>query len=311
LPWPHIRAPDTLLEQAGTPHPRRAEIGDLLNTLGDPRPGVGLRPDGLPDIDWVPVPKGKVKLEGVTGSVEVEEAFRIACYPVTWTQYRAFVEDPQGYASEAWWDDLRHEAQPGTQYRRCGNAPADTVSWYDATAFCRWLTARLRERGELSPKAEVRLPTEWEWQQAAIRDNPNNVGTWGPHRDDGQANIWPSGLGRSISVGRYPAGTWKGGPVDMAGNVGSGAGTRKTNRARRRLTPRVIAAWCAAGRGTAAQASPSRCPTSTTTRATAAPRSVFGYVVRPPSPDSLFTGSLITEVLIHCSVGAAKKCRLG
>jgi hypothetical protein len=31
-----------------TSHARRATIGVRLSLLGDPRPGVGLRPDGLP-----------------------------------------------------------------------------------------------------------------------------------------------------------------------------------------------------------------------------------------------------------------------
>jgi len=36
----------------------RAEAGNVLGKLGDSRPGVGLRADGLPDIDWVEIPAG-------------------------------------------------------------------------------------------------------------------------------------------------------------------------------------------------------------------------------------------------------------
>ena len=56
------------------------------------------------------------------------------------------------------------EPEPGEQYRPTGNCPAENVSWYDAMAYCRWLSARLGY--------EVRLPTEPEWQQAATGGNP-------------------------------------------------------------------------------------------------------------------------------------------
>ena len=60
---------DRLLEEIDkpdTPHIRRSSIGERLCVIADTRPGVGLRPDGLPDIDWC-----KVELEGKS-SVEVE-----------------------------------------------------------------------------------------------------------------------------------------------------------------------------------------------------------------------------------------------
>jgi hypothetical protein len=37
----------------------RARAGDTLGRLGDRRPGVGLRPDGVPDIVWCDVPAGR------------------------------------------------------------------------------------------------------------------------------------------------------------------------------------------------------------------------------------------------------------
>ena len=174
--------------------------------------------DGLPAIDWVAIPGGTITLEKSRGSFRVEP-FDMARYPVTWTQYRAFIEDSRGYADSAWWQDLRHEEQPGEQYRRFGNCPADHVSWYDAMAFCRWLTARLRERGLLSDVKVIRLPTEWEWQQAATEGKSENIYPWGPDWDDVKANTAESGLSRTTAVGMYPASTWDGGPLDMAGNV--------------------------------------------------------------------------------------------
>jgi hypothetical protein len=46
------------LARPETTHRRRADIGDTFDQRGDPRPGVGLRPDGVPDLVWLPVPGG-------------------------------------------------------------------------------------------------------------------------------------------------------------------------------------------------------------------------------------------------------------
>jgi hypothetical protein len=63
------RESDRLLEEIENPdtsHIRRNEIGERLARIADPRPGIGLRPGGLPDIDWrlVQVPgKSSVEVE--------------------------------------------------------------------------------------------------------------------------------------------------------------------------------------------------------------------------------------------------------
>ena len=100
-----------------------------------------------------------------------------------------------------WWHDLQHEQQPGEQYRLFGNCPADNVSWYDAMAFCRWLSARLGMR--------FACPTEWEWQQAATGGDPSMSF---PGDASGQAVLpthLESQLGRTTAVGMYPVGTSK------------------------------------------------------------------------------------------------------
>src|SRR5262249_16933272 len=173
---------------------RRAEIGDRLDTIGDPRPGVGLRLDGLPDIVWCEIPGGKIKLEAIKGALVVKP-FAIAKYPITYQQYRAFLKGPQGYRDERWWTDLEHEKTPGEQVRPAGNCPADSVSWYDAMAYCRWLSERLG--------AEIRLPTEWEWQQAATGGRPDYEYPWGPEWIDGCANTGENRVGRTTPAGMY------------------------------------------------------------------------------------------------------------
>jgi hypothetical protein len=203
------------LDDPATTHEQRAIIGVRLSLLGDPRPGVGLRADGLPDIVWCEVPGGEVTLEDNAGSFTVD-SFRIAKYPVTYRQYRAFLEAEDGYHNAAWWQGLwvdRPPDKPGRQFQRYDNHPAENVAWLEAVPFCRWLSAKLGY--------EIRLPTEWEWQQAATGGNPANVYPWGPEWDGNRANTYESELSCSTAVGLYPQGASPVpvGALDMSGNV--------------------------------------------------------------------------------------------
>ena len=197
------------LENPHTTHYRRAEIGDRLNQIGDPRYGIGVDKEGTPQIDWVDVPGGRVKLEEHEGTFDVEP-FYIACFPVTYRQYRAFLEASDGFQNDQWWKGLQRE-EPGEQYRPTDNCPAENVSWYDAVAFSRWLSARL--------SYEIRLPKEEEWQQAATGGNADYIYPWGPEWKEGLANTDESRLSRTTAVGMYPGGQTVQGVLDMSGNV--------------------------------------------------------------------------------------------
>jgi energy-coupling factor transporter ATP-binding protein EcfA2 len=140
------------LEQPETSHYRRAEIGDRLDKTGDPRKGVGVDAHDIPQIEWIEVPAGHVVLENNAGSQDVDPFF-IAKYPLTYRQYRAFVDAEDGYRNTQWWGGLhRHEA-PGEQYRPIGNHPAENLSWYDAMAFCRCLCSSPTHADEYSTNA--------------------------------------------------------------------------------------------------------------------------------------------------------------
>jgi formylglycine-generating enzyme required for sulfatase activity len=214
------------LDDSANPHQRRAIIGVRLALLGDPRPGVGLREDGLPNIVWCAVPGGEIVLD-----IETEERsriarwlkhrardtfsvepFYIAKYPVTYIQYRAFLEASDGFANPVWWQGLWFQVdKPGKQFNRRDNHPAENLRWLEAMAFCRWLSARL--------DYEIRLPTEWEWQQAATGGDWGRVYPWPGDWDASRANTYESELSRSTAVGMYPHGASPVGALDMAGNV--------------------------------------------------------------------------------------------
>jgi formylglycine-generating enzyme required for sulfatase activity len=217
------------LEDINTSHQRRSAIGERLALIGDPRPGVGLRPDGFPDIMWCRVPGGEiiVKDEGdrAIGTFQVQPFF-IAKYPITYGQFQAFLNDREmGYDYDEWWRDFTpmNQKQPMREQRsKYSNHPRDDVSWEQAVAFCRWLTTRLPHDAWPSgggTDCVIRLPTEWEWQQAATGGRKDYKYPWGKERDGGRANTKDSGIARTTAAGMYPAGASPVGALDMSGNV--------------------------------------------------------------------------------------------
>ncbi|MCP4379406.1 MAG: SUMF1/EgtB/PvdO family nonheme iron enzyme [bacterium] len=194
----------------------RAAIGRALGLLGlDDREGVGLNHNGLPEIDWVEIPPGEFVYQ------ESEKrrlgTFRIARYPVTNAQFKAFIRDG-GYEDRRWWKGL-HERIEAPQAPRWSypNHPRESVSWYEAMAFCNWLGAKL--------DLDIRLPTEEEWERAA-RGTDGREYPWGDGYQTGYANIdevWgnagPHQLQQTSSVGIYPQARSSEGVLDLAGNV--------------------------------------------------------------------------------------------
>ncbi|MCI0354997.1 MAG: SUMF1/EgtB/PvdO family nonheme iron enzyme [Acidobacteria bacterium] len=225
------------LETDATTHQRCEEVGLRLNQMGDLRRGVGLDAGGIPDIAWIDIPAGEVTLE--TGGLFPVRPFRMARYPVTWGQYRAFLEAEDGYRNRCWWSNPRNkEDEPGELRWAFTNYPAVNVSWYDAVAFCRWMTEKLR----LPAEQRVRLPTEWEWQWVAEAGAERREYPWGSEWLTTRANSGESGVGRTVAVGLYPLGAPKPWPVmDLAGNVWEwclneqGANTQLTGNANRVL----------------------------------------------------------------------------
>jgi hypothetical protein len=214
---PEIRRLLAEIDKRATKPPRRLAIGDRLAKLGDPRPGVGVRPDGLPDIAWIEIPAGPLIFQ----NSERRElpAFWIAKYPVTNAQYQCFIDDG-GYEDGRWWRDLKRP-EPAKPSWPQSNRPRTDVDWYEAVAFCHWLTARLG-----LPEDSIRLPTELEWAKAA-RGNQGRAYPWGAKYRSGFANVDETGepkkgpwyLKQTTAVGVYPHGRSPYGVEDLAGTV--------------------------------------------------------------------------------------------
>ena len=199
------------LEDDALSHEDRLLIGKKLAEFGDSRPGVGLHEDGLPDIAWIEIPPGQIQLGDHPLLFEVKP-FHLAQYPVTNVQFDVFINAEDGYRKEKWWQGMPPQSKkPFPPKWHEANCPREMVSWYEAMAFCSWLSIRTG--------TPIRLPTEWEWQQAARGGSPTYEYPWPGGWNGIHCNSRESQLDRTTAVGIYPKGATKQGILDMAGNV--------------------------------------------------------------------------------------------
>ena len=193
-------------------------VSTALGFLGlDDRLGVGLDDIGLPDIDWVEIAAGPFRY-GENKRARELPAFYISRFPITNVQFQVFVDDG-GYESKApWWEILAEQFDSPDHPRWTeSNRPRESISWFEAIAYCRWLSSVLG--------FEVRLPSEIEWEKAT-RGTDGREYPWGSGYRAGFANInetrvdaGPTFLGQTTAVGLYPQAASPSGVEDLVGNV--------------------------------------------------------------------------------------------
>lgn len=208
-----------VVSESRLPLEDRVAAGHDLGTLGDRRSGVGLRPDDLPQIDWQRVEAGPF-LMGVNRftCLAIRRPFEISRFPVTVAQYREFVSaggyrQPQYWTRAGWRWRQENEAEEPERYSLFPNAPNQPqvgVSWYEAIAFCRWLSEQLGQK--------VSLPSEPQWERAA-RGTDGRTFPWGEEFGVTDCNMRWAGIGHPSPVGIFPQNASPCGASDMAGNV--------------------------------------------------------------------------------------------
>lgn len=229
----------------------RAFCGKILGYLGDPRPGVSLNEQGMPDIAWCHVETGLYKIgasdetqkmvkEQVYGNnkwgskivfsreipqseVQLNE-FYISKYPVTVAQFHAFMESNDGYfchdnwmwsdASREWYrSNVEGQAEDQVKNRKGKlNPPNFPVTDVSWIEAVAFCKWMSKKTGE-----NYRLPTEGEWEAAAR--SSSTVFTWGDEFDSQKCNSSFSGIGDIASVGMFSAFAADDMPSEMNGNV--------------------------------------------------------------------------------------------
>ena len=160
--------------------------------------------------EMVLVPAGEFPMGDSTGgdnerpvhTVHLDD-FYIDRFEVTTTNYLAFLEATGG--NPRWAGNYRQFELTADGFALSSveeaNHPAVDVTWFGAAAYCVW--------------AELRLPTEAEWEKAA-RGTDGRTYPWGEGLDDTRARFESNEL---TDVGSFPEGTSPYGVHDMAGNA--------------------------------------------------------------------------------------------
>ena len=205
------------------------------------------------DAQYILIPGGKYIFSVTEKEVSVPDLW-FAKYPVTNRQYRSFigflggkpVENTKALTVKAYKQALQKLANSGDnavkglgeylkktpdlvqRFRSTydddrkfnkDEQPVVGVRWFNARAYCLWLSMLSGE--------EYRLPTEreWEWAAGGRREDPGKVlkvkeYPWGdtPEPTQKHANF-NANEGATTPVGRYPDGATPEGLYDMAGNV--------------------------------------------------------------------------------------------
>jgi formylglycine-generating enzyme required for sulfatase activity len=122
-----------------------------------------------------------------------------------------------GYSNEQWWayaqeaEAWRVEHPQPIEAAFIGDSrPRESVCWYDAVAFCHWLSDKTG--------LTITLPTVQQWQRAAQGDDQRRF-PWGDDLDTNLGNTLESKIRKTSSVTLYPQGAGPFGTFDMAGNV--------------------------------------------------------------------------------------------
>jgi len=227
------------------PAAERVWAGVIVGELDDPRPGVCDLPPpfvpfpgggfviGISEAEYRAIIAAERKnnlaaenwyKDARNSQTVAVAAFELARYPLTNAQYKLFM-DAGGYRHDApWWDEAARawlrleEATEPTYWRdaRFGiarpNHPVVGISWYEATAFCKWLTQHLND-GYV-----YLLPSEAEWEYAA-RGPARRPYPWGDDLPDGERANFNQTHGGTSAVGCFAAGATPEGLLDLAGNV--------------------------------------------------------------------------------------------
>jgi len=116
-------------------------------------------------IDMVLIKKGTFMMgeKREQKEVTIENDFYLGKYPITIAEYMHFANDVKKHYPEWMEEDSEYNIETGSNdhYKKMNltdNAPIIGISWYDAVAYCKWLSKKTGEN--------YRLPREAEWEYA-------------------------------------------------------------------------------------------------------------------------------------------------
>lgn len=177
--------------------PEIMKLGEDALSLRKTKPKLLINPKDGAELVFIPPDEFIMGSNGYSEDNSPQRTVKLKGYfiykrPVTLAQFRQFCEETAREQPEEYWDwDESH--------------PVVGVSWEDASDYCSW--------------AVTRLPTEAEWEKAA-RGTDGRAYPWGDQFDPRSDHRFiPKNAHKTVSVGRYSAGSSPYGVQDVVGNV--------------------------------------------------------------------------------------------
>jgi formylglycine-generating enzyme required for sulfatase activity len=229
--------------------------GEVIAKVGDPRKEVVT----IDNMNFCEIASGPFYFcHDDTQSMSIDYDYYLSRFPITWSQFYAFsntshYNNPDYYPSncESWLADVEAHRLPFFDNTLLSsNQPAVAITWYEAYAYCKWLTALSYDKGWLSHDWEIRLPSESEWVKAARgglmlpsapvvialsnfrtimnkpkydnytnNNNPKRMYVWENDNDEMEIATGEFGIKSTVSVGAFPRAISAYGCEDMLGNI--------------------------------------------------------------------------------------------
>jgi len=198
-----------------------AELGRFIIELLEKEPYCYDLPDTVPPgMTFVPAGPAIIAEGHATQIRCLQDDFFIGRHHVTKAEFTEFVLDDR-YSNNQWWSDTGINVRDESQWKGPQSfamegfddpqQPIVGVSFYEAEAYCKWLS---HQRG-----CVVRLPTSLEWEKAA-RGIDGRRFPWGNQEGFSLCATAERGFEHPQPVGRFsPDGDSPYGVADMAGNV--------------------------------------------------------------------------------------------
>lgn len=164
-------------------------------------------------IEWCSVPAGEVEIkqEAGQGLAQIVQryyssansitipvpAFQISRTLVSNADYNTFIHAKDGYRKSHWWTfsdsaiNARRD-EPLESGTRGDDAPRSNITWFDALAYCRWLSDKLGQA--------VEMPLLQQWNRARIVD----AGLVFPHEQFAEWCIWGDDSNKDYDADKQP-----------------------------------------------------------------------------------------------------------
>lgn len=173
-------------------------------------------------FEWDYIPSGTVTINGESISVDI---FNIAKYPITnaRSKYSSRPKMVIMILNGGIFLLMRviGPSENSTSQPRAfpqNDHPRANVNRYEAIAFCNWLTDRFNAHAPELPPILITLPTEQQWQRAALGDGLR-IFPWGNEFDISRCNTKESEIERTTPVTQFTSGASPFNVMDAFGNV--------------------------------------------------------------------------------------------